>query len=115
MIRTVTPGGTQLDCWCIAPRGFGLRVSPGGRKTFVVRYVVGGRRRRMSLGAYPATTLADARRRAMLVLGDVANGKDPAQVRHDARRAETFGDLAALYIEKHARPKKRSWSLLRNA
>ena len=109
VIRALTPGGTQLDCWCIAPRGFGLRVSPGGRKTFVVRYVVGGRRRRMSLGAYPTTTLADARRRAMLVLGEVANGKDPAQVRHDTRRAETFGDLAAPYLEKHARPKKRSW------
>ena len=34
---------------------------------------------------------------------------DPAQVRREARDADTFGDLAQLYLDKHAQVKKRSW------
>ena len=74
-----------------------------------MRYRVAGRRRRVSLGVYPALTLADARRRAKQVFGEVASGQDPAQVRQDIRGAGTFGDLAQLYLDKHARARKRSW------
>lgn len=109
MVRSLLPDGRQADYWCVAPKGFGLRVSPAGRKTFIVRYRVAGRRRRLSLGTYPAVTLADARRRARQVLGEVASGRDPGQVRQDTRAAGTFGDLAQLYLDKHARAKKRSW------
>ena len=109
VIRSLTPGERQADYWCVTPKGFGLRVSPGGRKTFIVRYRVAGRRRRVSLGAYPELTLADARRRARQVLGEVASGRDPAQVREDVRDAGTVGDLAQLYLTKHAQAKKRSW------
>ena len=63
----------------------------------------------MSLGRYPTVSLADARRRARQVLGEVASDGDPAQVRQDARQAPTFEALAALYLEKHARVRKRSW------
>ena len=109
VVRSLAAGEKQVDYWCDTPKGFCLRVSPGGRKTFIVRYRVAGRRRRMSLGGYPAVSLADARRRAKQVLGEVAGGGDPAQVRQDARDADTFGDLAQLYLDKHALVKKRSW------
>ena len=108
-MRSLTPAERQADYWCVTPKGFGLRVSPGGRKTFIVRYRAAGRRRRVSLGIYPALSLADARRRARQVLGEVASGQDPGQARQDARGAGTFGDLAQLYLDKHARAKKRSW------
>ena len=74
-----------------------------------MRYRAAGRYRRMSLGRYPTVSLADARRRARQVLGEVASDGDPAQVRQDARQAPTFEALAALYLEKHARVRKRSW------
>ena len=109
VVRSLAANERQVDYWCDSVKGFGLRVSPGGRKAFIVRYRVAGRRRRMSLGGYPAVSLAGARRRAKQVLGEVAGGQDPAQARHDARHADTFGDLAQLYLDKHARVKKRSW------
>jgi hypothetical protein len=34
---------------------------------------------------------------------------DPATVKQAGRKAETTGDLATLYIEKWAKPRKRSW------
>jgi hypothetical protein len=52
--------------------------------------------------------LADARTDAMK-LREAALGGDPARDKQDARRAETFKDLAELYIEKHAKPMKRTW------
>src|SRR6266516_2071753 len=67
----------QCDHWDPSMRGFGVRVSYGGKKAFVVRYRVNGRLRRMTLGPYPALSLADARRRARIVMGDVAGGDDP--------------------------------------
>ena len=108
-VRSLRPDERQVDYWDLEPRGFGVRVSSAGRRTFIVRYRAAGRYRRMSLGRYPTVSLADARRRARQVLGEVASDGDPAQVRQDARQAPTFEALAALYLEKHARVRKRSW------
>ena len=58
---------------------------------------------------YPELSLADARRRARQVVGEVASDRDPAQARQEARLAPTFEALADLYLKKHARVKKRSW------
>ena len=108
-VRSLRPDTRQVDYWDTSPKNFGVRVSPAGRKTFIVRYRTAGRYRRMSLGVYPTVALADARRHARQVLGEVASNEDPAQMRQDARRAPSFEALAALYLEKHARVRKRSW------
>jgi hypothetical protein len=67
----------QHDYWDDTLRGFGVHVSYGGKRAFVVRYRVGGRLRRLTLGPYPGLSLADARRKAKEVLGDVARGTRP--------------------------------------
>lgn len=90
-------------------RGFGVRVSYGGKKAFVVRYRVNGRLRRMTLGPYPALSLAEARRRARIVMGDVADGDDPAQEKIERRQIQTFSDLAREYVEMAEKRHKR-WS-----
>ncbi len=53
------------------PGSFGVRVMKSGRKTFVLMYRTGGRRRRMKLGTYPALGLAKARQQAFGVLFDI--------------------------------------------
>lgn len=90
--------------------GFGVRVTRAGRKTFILRYRnASGRPRKYTIGTYRALSLADARQRAREVLGDVARGEDPASERRARRAARTFGELAELYMEKHAKRRKRSW------
>lgn len=69
-----------------------------------------GRQRRLTLGTYPSLPLADARQRAKDALYSASHGKDPASEKQSERQLETFGELAAEYIERHARPKKRSWA-----
>jgi len=86
---------------------FGVRVSGDtGRRTFFVRYRANGKRRRVTLGRYPILSLADARDRAKAVLFDVIQGNDPAADIYSRRVAETFGELAELYLERHAKPNK---------
>lgn len=90
--------------------GFGVRVGAGGRKTFIVFYRVPGRRtlRRQSLGTYPQTSLATARKAAQDALRKTDVGRDPAAEQKTAK-AHTFDALAMLYLERHAKRKKRSW------
>lgn len=45
--------------------GFGVRVTAGGAKAFVLNYyTVSGRERRFTIGSYPAWTATGARREA---------------------------------------------------
>jgi integrase len=50
-----------VDYWDEALPGFGMRVSSGGTRTWVVMYRYNGIKRRMKIGIYPTKSLADAR------------------------------------------------------
>jgi integrase len=94
--------------------GLAIRITPNGVKTWTLRYrLTGGRadrRRRLTLGGYPALTLAKARKAANIALGHVATTHtDPATAKQAARLGETFGDLARDYLARHAKRHKRSW------
>ena len=49
-IDTTEPQATEFFLWDEGIPGFGLRVMPSGRKSFVVQFRAGRRARRMSLG-----------------------------------------------------------------
>lgn len=59
--------------------GLYLTVQPSGKKGWQVRYRHGGVHRRMTLGAYPLLSLADARQRAREALAAATEGRDPAE------------------------------------
>jgi integrase len=98
----------QRDYWDDTLRGFGVRVSYGGKRAFVVRYRVGNRLRRLTLGPYPGLLLADARKLAKIAIGDVAHGEDPAQDKQERRDALTFKYLTTSYLEV-AKKRHRRW------
>src|SRR5215469_6968646 len=107
-IRAPTSG--QVDYWDADNPGFGLRVSAGGRKAWVVMYRHSNVKRRLTLGTYPALSLAEARQKASSIQHTVQfNGADPASQKKTERAAETFAELADDYIERHAKRQKRSW------
>lgn len=101
----------RIDYWDTKLRGFGVRVSYGGSKTFQVMYRVNGRGpvRRLKLGTYPIMSVHDGRETALARLRDAMAGIDPAGDRKQARQAPTFGYLAGEYLEKHAKRHKASW------
>jgi integrase len=89
--------------------GLVLRITENGARTWVVRYRHRGRTLRLTLGRADVLGLADARDRARDALASVQDGNDPAAIRRAAKHAKTIADLASTYIERHAKPKKRSW------
>jgi integrase len=90
-------------------RGFGIRVFPGGARAFVLNYVVRARERRLTIGAYPAWTVAAARAEAKRLRQEVDRGNDPLGERIAEREAPTVGELCDRFLEEHA-VKKRAAS-----
>jgi integrase len=87
---------TQTDYFDETVSGLALRVTAGGTKAWTFLYTAAGRRRRITLGRYPAVSLAKARTLALEARALIANGVDPR-----ARGAMTVNDLVEAYIAKH--------------
>ena len=66
-------------------------------------------RPRYKLGRYPDIPVSIAREKAKAVAGGAVDGKDVAGERKADRAALTVKQLGALYMEKHAKPNKRTW------
>lgn len=58
-------------------KGFALRVTASGTKSFVVEKNIGNKVRRITLGKYGALTVEQARKEAQKVMGQIATGIDP--------------------------------------
>lgn len=107
LIDSITPPGAgQVFLRDISLIGFAIRVTHGS-KSFVLERRIHGRPRRITLGNYPPMTIEQAKDKAEALIGEIANGKDPAQERIDQRKEITFGDLEEMYRERHL-PRKRS-------
>lgn len=100
--------------------GFALRVRPNGSKSWLFVYSRHGKRRHLTIGAYPAMPLSAARVAFLKARSDLAQGIDPAadkQARLHAEREAlarealepTVSDLIDEYLERHAKVNKRSW------
>ncbi|MCH7832268.1 MAG: tyrosine-type recombinase/integrase [Proteobacteria bacterium] len=101
------PKRGQVDYWDRNLKGFVLRVSAGGKMAWGVIYRnTEGRRRRLTLGAYPSMKVADAHRKAIDELGRISKGADPAAEKKAERKAGTFNELADLYLEIYAKGEK---------
>lgn len=106
------PEKGDVFLWDSELRGFGVRIKSTGSRSFLVQYRnQGGRSRRLTLGAYGALTVDEARRLAQQALAAVAKGEDPAQDRETKRNAETVADLAERYITGYAVPQKKASSV----
>lgn len=101
------PAKGNIIEWDTAERGLGIRVTAAGVRSFVLRYVIDGREKRMTLGGFPALTLSAARELALKHKGDVARGRDPLEERGARRVAMTLGELVALYVAQHVERKQK--------
>jgi integrase len=80
-------------------KGFGLRVTRGGARTYVVEKRIGGRVRRVKIGRADALKAEKARRLAQEFLGTVAGGRDPIAEKAVAKaRAVTLDEVLDDYL-----------------
>lgn len=91
------PDKGQAFLWDTELRGFGVRVIPSGLKTFVLQYRnAEGRGRRLVLGRFGVLTVEQARNKAKIKLGAVANGDDPAEL--GPRDTITVAEVCDWYL-----------------
>ena len=113
-VDKLTADNRETVYWDTGVSGFGVRVKPSGRKSYVVQYRnrSTGRSKRKTIGQVgPLTSFAQARAEALTLLREVALGGDPVDDSRARRKAEKVYDLVDQYLSEHARPKKRAKSV----
>ncbi|MEK6542649.1 MAG: integrase arm-type DNA-binding domain-containing protein [Pseudomonadota bacterium] len=87
-------------------KGFGVRVTPAGIKSFVYQFRVGGRAgesRRCTIGRYGEWTVDKARKRANELAEQVRRGIDPVDAQQDDVKARAVRKAASRDQERAAR------------
>ena len=99
--------------------GLYLVVQPSGAMSWAYRYRSGGQPKKLTIGAYPAIDLVNARRLAGKAATSVAEDKDPAAEKQTSRVAErqrqkievhTVRKVFETYLARHAKPNTRASS-----
>ena len=112
-VDALKPGGLV---WDADVTGFAVRCQQKA-KVYVLKYRIAGRQRWYTIGKHGSPwTPETARKEAKRLLGLVADGKDPADVREDAAKDITVSELCDIYmveapfiiLPKKGRPKKES-------
>src|SRR5262249_22677160 len=89
--------------------GFGVRVTAGGARSFVLNYVTqAGRERRCTIGGFPDWKTTAARERARELKRDIDAGGDPLGDIEDERAAPTVAELIERFVAEHVVRKRPS-------
>ncbi|WP_442577977.1 tyrosine-type recombinase/integrase [Mesorhizobium sp. ASY16-5R] len=114
--------------------GMYLVVQPSGAKSWALRYRVGGKPKKLTIGPTllkrdgpevdevlplgQAMTLAEARRAARAALQNVAEGTDPSEAKKAIKAApvlqaeadrDTVEKLGERFVDRYCKPRNRSW------
>lgn len=109
--KALAPVRGQTLLWDTDVKGFAVRITPGGAKSFLLDYRVNGRQRRITIGSFPDWSVQAARNRAKDLKREVDSGHDPMGQRHADRAAATLQDLWERYqVEYLPRKAPRSQS-----
>jgi len=111
LIKDAQNADREYILWDEETRGFGVRVSAKGVRTFILNYTtrLTQRQRQYSIGRFPDWSVKLAREEAKELKQRINRGGDPMQEVHDWRKAPTVKDLADHYRKVHL-PGKRPGS-----
>lgn len=113
--RLEHPGGKHPIAVAVGGvAGLHMQIKPTGAKSWLLRTVVGEKRRNIGLGAYPDVTLAQARERAREARETIWRGVDPVEERKAARAALTASQRRGLMfadaLDRFAKEKTKEFS-----
>ena len=106
-IDSLPTSASDTVYWDAGCPGFGVKVTPKGRKVFVVIYRTGGagsRLRKYTIGSYGRVTLHQARVAAQKVFAAKLDGRDPAAEKRAAKQrvvADRVDELLEAFIAQH--------------
>jgi integrase len=118
-VENLKPAAVRREIPDTGCKGLYAIVQPTGRRAWAVRYRYAGKTRKLTLDG--GLSLAAARQAATAALRELEQGRDPAALKFDAeaaakkaaaeRAGDTVDNLAARFIEQHAKKRTRqnSW------
>ncbi|EEE44317.1 tyrosine-type recombinase/integrase [Roseibium alexandrii] len=107
VVEGIIPGPRDVVHWDTVLKGFGVKVTPKGRKVFIVQHRPKGHKgaaKKYTIGKYGDFTVQQARDAALDVIHNSAQGIDLG-AQQKAERAKQLNDLTkdlvSQFIEKH--------------
>jgi integrase len=98
--QTPTPESGQAFYRDDMLKGFALRVTSGGVKSFVIEKRINGKVKRKTLGRFGELTVEQARKEAQKFLGQVASGQDPITEKKEAlTKSVTLKEAFDIYLK----------------
>ena len=95
--------------------GFLLKVTPAGRKIFMIVYRTNsGDRRKPAIGRFGELTVEQARRIAQDWLADVRQGRDPSAEKAAGRKTPTVKALCDQFIEDYSKARNKPYTVEMN-
>jgi len=103
VVDSTKAGVKDTYIWDTDLKGFGLKITPKGRKVYITQYRIGKRSRRVTLGIHGTLTTEEARQLAKRSLGKVSSGVDPAHERDVANADYSIEALFQAFEEGYLR------------
>ena len=105
-VDATDPQERDVFIWDTDLKGFGLKVTPVGNRIYILQYRIGGRLRRYTIGKHGSPWTPDlARKEASRLIGLVAQGSDPAEIKTASNATPTIADLAKKFMAVHVAAK----------
>lgn len=102
-VDAIQPAHADMFLWDTELPGFGLKVTPKGRKVYIVQYQRSRSvpSQRVTVGTHGTLAPEKAREQAKELLAHVQLGKDPAAERRRKRQERTIAELCDRYLREH--------------
>lgn len=108
VVEAAQPQSADLELRDTLVPGFLCKVTPAGRKVFMIQYRTNaGERRKPSLGLFGELTVEQARALAQDWLAEVRRGGDPGGEKAEARKAPTVTELCARFMEDYSKSRNK--------
>ena len=101
LIDALKPETSDVVHWDDALSGFGVRVRPTGRKSYIVKCRCRGRQIKMTIGTHGPITVEQARTKARGIIAEAKAGQDPSVEHSRMRKSPTMKDLGQRFLDEY--------------
>ena len=92
---------TDYTIWDSELRGFGIRIWPSGKKTYVLKCRVKGKQKKYTIGTHGVFTVDQARTNAIEYLSEAKRGIDKSAELKAHKNSPTMADLGKRFLEEY--------------
>jgi len=101
VVDSLKPEASEAVHWDDELPGFGVRVHPTGRKSYIVKCRCRGWQIKMTIGRHGSITVEQARTKARGIIADAKEGSDPSAAYSRMRKSPTMKELGQRFLDEY--------------